>query len=874
VARAPAPGAADVPVGSDVTITFSEPVDVTGAWYTIACATSGAHAATATGGPGTFTLDPAADFARSERCTVTVLAAGVTDQDTADPPDRMAADDGWSFTTVAAAARIHEIQGAGHSSPLNGQLVSAVPGIVTAKRSNGYYLQDPDPDASDATSEGIFVFTSSAPTVSVGDSVTVSGRVSEFRPGGASSANLTTTEIVAPATTVLSSGNALPAPVVIGAGGRLPPSEVIEDDATGDVETGGTFDPATDGIDFYESLEGMRVEVEDAVASGPTNSFGETPVLGDDGASASLRTPRGGILLRPGDANPERLVTADDIVPTATVNVGDHFAGPLVGVLDYAFGNFMVELTGTPAAVHDGVTPETTAASGPHQLAIGTFNVENLDPSDPPSKFARLASLIVHNLQSPDLLTVEEVQDDDGPVDDGVVTAGVTLSTLVSAIRDAGGPSYQYRLLDPVNDQDGGEPGGNIRQVFLFRTDRGLSFADRPGGGSTTATTVVSGPDGPELSASPGRVDPANPAFAASRKPLAGEFLFQGHHLFVVGNHLVAKLGDQPLFGRFQPPAQCSEAQRTAQTRVVRDFVASILAADPGANVVVDGDLNDFEYSDSVNELKGAGLDDLIETLPQPERYSFVFEGNSQALDHVLVSGALFARPTALDVVHVNAEFADQASDHDPSLATITLDDPPSASAGGPYTAGEGGSVAVGAAGADPEGGPLSFAWDLDGDGAFEASGREAVFSAAGVDGPATREIAVRATDDGGQSAVARVAVSITNVPPAVGTPKVSPEPSRRGQPAVAIAPFTDPAPHDQPFTCTVDYGDGTGPQSAIVLGGFCVGLAHAYASTGTFTVTVGVTDKDSGTGTSATVHAVVRASGLGGPQAAGGTRE
>jgi predicted extracellular nuclease len=767
--RTPGRGAADVAVDANVAITFTEPVDVAGAWYTISCSSSGAHTATASGGPTAFTLDPDADFAQSESCTVTVVAAQVTDQDTADPPDTMAADDSWSFTTVAPAARIHDIQGASHLSPLNGRTVSGVTGIVTAKRANGYYLQDPEPDGSDATSEGIFVFTSSAPAVSVGDAVRVGGRVSEFRPGGASSANLTTTELGSPTTTVLSSGNPLPTPVVIGIGGRVPPSQVIDDDANGNVETGGTFDPETDGIDFYESMEGMRVQLDDAVASGPTNTFGETSVLADNGANASVRTPRGGVLLRPDDANPERLITTDDIVPAAIVNVGDHFTAPLVGVLDYNFGNFMLELTSTPTAVHDGVTQESTQAPAPHQLSIGTFNVENLDPTDPASKFSRLASLIVNNLQAPDILTVEEVQDNDGAADSGVVSADVTLGMLTSAIRDAGGPAYQFREIDPVNDQDGGEPGGNIRQVFLFRTDRGVSFVDRPGGGSTTATTVVNGPGGPQLSASPGRVAPADAAWTSSRKPLAGEFLYQGHHLFVIGNHLNSKGGDQPLFGRFQPPTRGSEVQRNQQTQVLHDFVAAILAADPDANVVLEGDLNDFEYSDAVARLKSAGLQDLIETLPLPERYSYVFEGNSQTLDHVMVSGALAVRPNALDVVHVNAEFADRASDHDPSVALITLDAPD------------------------------------------------------------------------------------------VAAPGVIPEPSRRFLPVVATATFTDGSAADAPFSCAVDYGDGTGAQAGLVVARLCVGVPHAYLQTGVFPVTVTVADARGGVGSNTTSHTVLR---------------
>src|SRR5262249_59856924 len=107
---------------------------------------------------------------------------------------------------------------------------------------------------------------------------------------------------------------------------------------------------------------------------------------------------------------------------------------------------------------------------------------------------------------------------------------------MITANQSPGGPTYQFRQINPVDDQDGGEPGGNIRQGFLFRTDRGLAFIDRPGGGSTTSTTVVSGGSGPELSSSPGRIDPTNSAFNASRKPLAGEVSYNGYHLFPIAH--------------------------------------------------------------------------------------------------------------------------------------------------------------------------------------------------------------------------------------------------------------------------------------------------------------------------------------------------
>jgi predicted extracellular nuclease len=576
--------------------------------------------------------------------------------------------------SVVVPTPIHDVQGAGHISPRNGQPVTGVFGIVTARTGNGFWFQDPSPDDSDATSEGLFVFTSSAPSVAVGDQVVVGGRVSEFRPGGSGGAtNLTTTEITGPTVTVVFPGNPLPAATVVGTGGRLPPAETIEDDATGDVETSGSFDPASDGIDFYESLEGMRVQLNDPVATGPTSSFGETPVVGDGGANAGVRTNRGGVVVRPGDFNPERVFLDDQLAPTPRVNVGDRFPGAVVGVMDYSFGNFKLEMTSTPAVASGGLEREVTDPAAADQLAVATFNVENLDPGDPQSKFDQLAGLIVNNLRAPDVVAVEEIQDDNGPTDDGVVTAGATFAKLIAAIQAAGGPTYDLREIDPANDQDGGEPGGNIRVGFLFRTDRGLAFVDRPGGTSTAATSVVGTGADTRLSFSPGRVDPGNPAFTNSRKPLAGEFTFDGRHLFLIANHFNSKGGDQPLFGHFQPPAQVTVAQRTQQAQVVHDFVTSIEAADPDAGVVVLGDLNDFEFSQAVGTLEAGVLHDLIETLPQAERYTYDFEGNSQTLDHILLSDALFERPFTYDAVHVNSEFADQASDHDPQVVRITF---------------------------------------------------------------------------------------------------------------------------------------------------------------------------------------------------------
>lgn len=582
-------------------------------------------------------------------------------------------------TSQPRPRRIREVQGAAHVSPLDGQRVAGLAGIVTLTRRDGFFMQDAEPDSDPKTSEGVFVFTSSLPDVRAGDAVRVDGRVREFRQGaaGPNNANLSVTRVESTELAVVSRGNPLPAPVTLGAGGRVPPKEVIEDDASsGDAETSGTFDPDSDGLDFYESLEGMRVGVNNAVAVGPSFSRRdgrEVPVLADGGAGASLRTPRGGIILRARDLNPERLFLFGEPAQIPDMNVGDRLAGRAGGVLDYFAGGYKVILADAPRVVPGGLRPEVTRATGPGQLSVAAFNVENLDPGDDPSKFRRLARIVVRNLRSPDLISVEEIQDNNGSRNDSVVDASETFGKLTSAIRAEGGPSYSFRDIPPVDDQDGGEPGGNIRTGFLFRTDRGLRFVDRPGG-TPTAAVSVTGPRGrPRLSFSPGRVEPALPFFEESRKPLAAEFTFRGRRLFVVANHLASKGGDHPPFGRFQPPKLVTEAKRTEQARAVARLVRELLARDRRALVCVLGDLNDFEFSAPVSALKAAGLDALVERLPPAERYTYVFDGNSQALDHILVSPALARSVASFDVVHINSEFSDGASDHDPTVALFAL---------------------------------------------------------------------------------------------------------------------------------------------------------------------------------------------------------
>jgi predicted extracellular nuclease len=589
-----------------------------------------------------------------------------------------------------AGVRIFEIQGAAHVSPLAGRLVEGVPGVVTGLRSNGFWVQDLEGDGRPETSDGVFVFTREAPppasgqAVSVGDSVRVSGQVREFRAAGEET-SLSTTEIAMTAVTIVGREQPLPAPVMLGPSGRGVPGRLVAEGVSGDVEAAALFRPEEGALDLFESLEGMRVQVDDAVAIGRRGGPGELPVLAESGAAVAGRTARGGLLAAPPGAAPARIVLADGEVRTPPASVGDRFPGRTIGIVEYAFGGYRVRVSELPSMVLGGIEPERAApvdgpVNGPDTLSVATFNVENLSARERPAKLTKLAETIVERLGGPDLVALQEIQDDSGAGDDGVVTGARSARALTEAIKAAGGPAYEYREIAPENNQDGGEPGANIRVGFLVRSDRGLVLVERPGGDAVTAISVLADAGdgaGPRLSVSPGRIAPGNSAWLESRKPLAAEVTFNGQRLFVIGCHFGSKRGDQPLFGRFQPPARSSEARRVEQARLVQSFVQELLAADPSAKAIVLGDLNDVPGSATLAVLtSGEGrpaLTDLLEQLPPDERYSYVFGGQSEAIDHILVSPSLLDRLLLVDVVHGNAELAGGPSDHDPVLARFSL---------------------------------------------------------------------------------------------------------------------------------------------------------------------------------------------------------
>lgn len=665
---------------------------------------------------------------------------------------------------------IYEIQGAGHVSALVGEEVSTI-GIVTGIDFNGYYLQDAAGDGDDATSDGVFVFVGNGNTggVSVGDEVRVSGTVSEFIPGGAGSGNLSTTQITdlgGAGTQVLFSGNALPEAVILGEAGRNPPTDVIisADELPVNLqEVPGTFNPEVDGIDFYESLEGMRVTVDNPIAISTTNRFNETWLVADEGANVTGGgtadgglTDRSGLIINAdpdgyGDLNPERIqIQYDgDLLPggfvAPEIAQGDVLSD-VTGVVGYGFGNFEVlvtesfgierastnvaEVTGlvTPdgpptfpedlrAAFSDflsGRRLDRTVERFERQLeraegnerrterveeriereldrledrfgapeddvsgkfTVATYNVLNLtsnfdsgdDDDADADQMAMIGEHIAVNLGSPDVVALQEIQDNSGVnfnAQDGVLNADETLQALVDAIKAAGGPRYEF--VSAIVDEEGetgGVPGGNIRNAFLWNPDRveAENFVTLE---SAQLTTLgVSNPE----------------AFndANARDPLLGVFHFEGEEITLINNHWESRSGSQPVFGGPQPFEQNGEEARAAQAQVINEVVDILLALNPEAGVGVLGDLNTFEFTDELDEiLEGIADEQVLTNLAGfaegGDAFTFNFQGNMQSLDHILVTENLL-NGVELDYVHVNTDLADSASDHDPIVAIFDL---------------------------------------------------------------------------------------------------------------------------------------------------------------------------------------------------------
>jgi len=618
-------------------------------------------------------------------------------------------------------ARIFDIQGSGHKAALVGGAIGNggdsgttrvnVEGVVTAIAANGFYIQDATGDGNINTSDGIFVFTNTSganftagQALAVGNSVQILGaQVSEFRPGagGLTISQLSISSSITGSSISNLGGSTTIAPVVLGVDRVMP---------TGSIASTGfaTFDPAIHAADFWESLEGMLVQVTNPVAISPTNEFrtrdpansanAEGPpnqeiwVTTGTAYDAASQTPRGGLIIAPGDFNPER-IQLDDMLPSLAlpdVDVGARLS-TVTGVVNYDFGNYEVLVSTAPTVTTPStLTPEvTTITRGPRQLTIGDYNAENMDAEieDTSTALANTTGGVAGNdlytrlgnsdddigdglyagharnialaMGAPLVVALQEVQDDDGGEISSVVTADRNLQTLVDLIQTTYGVSYSFAYVSPTNNTFGGQPNANIRNAFLYQSEfitlNGVSLLNDPNPGESDLFT---GND-----------------FASSRQPLIGNFSFNGVGFTIINNHLNSKGGDGALFGATQPAVLTSEAQRTEQAKIINAHVDTLLADDPNARIIIAGDLNDFGWSTPVQTIQGAPGAQVMfnlgeELLLTNQRYTYNFDGNTQQLDHQLVSASLLndAAPVH-DILQVNSEFAAQSSDHDPSLS-------------------------------------------------------------------------------------------------------------------------------------------------------------------------------------------------------------
>ena len=199
-------------------------------------------------------------------------------------------------------------------------------------------------------------------------------------------------------------------------------------------------------------------------------------------------------------------------------------------------------------------------------ITVGDYNVENMAPTS--AHIPKVAAHIVNLLRTPDLLFIQEIQDNTGPTDNGVVDANATLTALVGAIESISGVAYQFIDVDPVDDEDGGQKGGNIRVAYLYKPDVVELYKPNPGG-SLDANEVL---PGPELKFNPGRIDPVNTAWTVSRKPLAAMWrAVKGPRtkiFFTVNVHFSSKGSSTSLHGDVRPPINGVIAARQAQAEV------------------------------------------------------------------------------------------------------------------------------------------------------------------------------------------------------------------------------------------------------------------------------------------------------------------
>lgn len=551
-------------------------------------------------------------------------------------------------------ATIAQVQGTGARSPLALQTVRLVGAIVTADFQQaplqGFFVQERIPSSQDA-STGIFVYQGDRPTpdVKLGDEVTLVGVVRESYDRTELDISLAASGVV-----VVSSGNPLPPPIDL-----RPPATEAEARA------------------YLERYEGMLVALPTAIVVGPTTQFGEfTVVRADTGARRLFQ----------GEARGAgwRLVVNDEGGARYDVAVGDAIEG-IVGPLDYSFGLYKIAQLPEPRLAITA-PPRMLPAfppAGDGEFTVATFNLANFfDPTDTPGKAdpcdrddrgvpcaervtaadyalktAKAGQAIRNVLGGPTLVAVQEVE-------------SLDVLTALAAAPDLAPLGYGAVLLEGL------DPRG-IDVGLLYRRDRVTitSVAQR-----NACTTKNYGFTDAEARCSTRGDGTLDGYFLAARPPLVVGLTVRGpggdFALTLVICHFKSKGGTDPENKEFV-------SRRTDEARLVAGIVNDLLAADPGAAIAVVGDLNDFADSPPLRALTtDAPLQNLVSLVPAAERYSYIYNGLAQVLDHILVTPRLRALLVRVAFAHFDADFPDslsgqpvpnRVSDHDPPLARFRL---------------------------------------------------------------------------------------------------------------------------------------------------------------------------------------------------------
>ena len=576
-------------------------------------------------------------------------------------------------TAPKEVKNIGEVQGESHESPLVGKEVVINNVVVTKTDQTGFYVQDKVSDNNPKTSDAVYV--ASKDKVESGDLLKVQGTVKEGymeeysvkqgqtfkKPAG----SLTVTQIINATITKLGKAD-LPKALNIS---EKMPKDIVDNTPT-------KYNPETEALDYWESLEGMLVEVTKPKVTGPQYK-GDIYVLPGDYKGQKLNNI-GGVNLRPGVQNTEVLpVTVGN---KFVAKAKDYFNENISGVVTYRNKTYKIDPSTVPTLQDGGLKREVSKIyPAEDKLTIASYNIENFSANNnghdetPEEKVDKIANSFIKEVHSPDIITLIEVQDNNGGVNDGTVDGVKSGEKLAQRIKSLGGPDYKYTEIAPVDGKDGGKPGANIRVAYLYNPKR-VTLIGKEKGGSEEAARFVNG----HLEKNPARIDPTSVHFEKVRKSLAAEFEFKGERIVVIANHLKSKLGDDAIYGSNQPSVENTKAKRIEEAKILNAFIKEGLRQNPNLKFVLTGDFNDFEFSDSVKTIVGNELVNLMAEHEQGDRYSYFYRGSNQSLDNVLISKNIKDK-VVFSPVHINASFMEEhgrASDHDPVVVQIDFSKP------------------------------------------------------------------------------------------------------------------------------------------------------------------------------------------------------